>query len=55
MLISGALAHTFDELNPELLAKVPAALGDGARGGISSTVVDCMGTRLRHTRRRHHA
>lgn len=37
-------AHTFDELNPELLAKVPAALGDGSpRSGISSTVVDCTG------------
>ena len=37
-------AHTFDELNPELLAKVPASLGDGSpRSGISSTVVDCTG------------
>lgn len=39
-------AHTFDEVDCELLGMVGAALGDGgARSGISSTVVDCTGAR----------
>lgn len=45
-------AHTFDEVDRELLGLVAAALGDGSpRSGISSTVVDCTGSRpmvLRH-------
>ncbi|MFR4803418.1 MAG: hypothetical protein ACLT98_08935 [Eggerthellaceae bacterium] len=47
VLISGEPpAHTFDELNPELLAKVPLRSATGARVAVSSTVVDCTGTHL---------
>lgn len=39
-------AHTFDEMDRELLGLVAAALGDGGeRSGVSSTVVDCTGDR----------
>lgn len=39
-------AHTFDEVDRALVGLVAAALGDGSpRSGISSTVVDCTGSR----------